>query len=179
MRSLLIALGTNNTTTILYYLGMLIRITFVAIGLILVGACGGQTMSKTGPLKSCVFSDIQAVVTLEGEPVKGARIVRRWNWQSEKEDETITDAAGRFEFPAVYERSLVRLIPVEFVVSQSLTIYYKDKEFTFYRGSKRDIELNSELGGKGLNLSCELTHDLEIYEPDVVGYVRTLCILNN
>lgn len=132
-------------------------------------------MSKTGPLKSCVFSDIEAVITLNGKPVEGARIVRRWNWQSEKEDETMTDADGRFQFPAVYERSLVRLIPAEFVVAQSLTIYYESKEFPFWINSKREIELDSELAGRNLDFRCELTNDMEIHKIDVLSTLHTLC----
>ena len=136
-----------------------------------------KQVSKTGPLKSCVFSEVEAVLTLNGEAVEGARIVRKGNWQSEKPDETITDTNGKFRFPAVYERNFIRLLASEFAVSQSLTVHYQGKEFVFWVNSKREVEENSELAGKDLRFRCELTNDMQVHELGVVGTMYTLCTL--
>ena len=150
----------------------------ILFGLVIVTSCEGHAMNKTGPLTSCVFSDIEAIVTLNGEPIEGARIVRRWNWQKERSDETTTDVDGRFSFPAVYERHLIRLFPAEFVVSQSLTVHYQAKEFPFWINSKREVELNSELDGQDLLFNCELTNDMEIHRTSILGSLHTLCSWN-
>ncbi len=70
----------------------------------------------------CTFSAIYGVVTKEGQPVKNAKIVRGVDYQSKSQDETDTDEYGRFSMPALFERSITRFLPQEFVVGQSLLI---------------------------------------------------------
>jgi hypothetical protein len=54
----------------------------------------------------CMFSAVKGSVRDHGQPVKGARIVRtyEWGWGGDKEerDETITNDSGEFVMPAVF-----------------------------------------------------------------------------
>ena len=137
--------------------------------------CGGTKMTKTGPLKACVFSQVDARMTLNGEPVVGARILREWEWQKKKQDETVTDSDGKFSFPAVYESSPTRLFPSEFNVSQFLTVFYQGEEFAFWVTNKREVEENVELGGLPLNLNCELSDEPSITKFGLASKVYSLC----
>ena len=137
--------------------------------------CGGTKMTKTGPLKACVFSQVDARMTLNGEPVVGARIIREWDWQTKNSDETRTDRDGRFSFPAIYERHPIRLLPAEFNTAQYLTVHYQGEEFAFWVANKREAEENVELGGIPLELNCELSDDLKLTHFDLASTVRTVC----
>jgi hypothetical protein len=124
--------------------------------------------------KTCVFSQVKAKLTLNGEPVRNTKVVRRWEWNKLQEDSTSTDDNGYFEFPAVYESSLSRLLPVELVIGQQLSTEIDGKEFQFWTNSKREPTENSEYGGKSMNLICELSGEEELIE-DYGSLMVTLC----
>lgn len=114
--------------------------------------------------KSCVFSEVQLKVTHNGKPASGAKLTRYVSWQKDIVDEFTLDENGEIKLEAVYQRSLTSLLPVEFVVAQSITVSYEDSEVEIWLNSKRSPEPNSELGGKELTLSCELFDEPELHE---------------
>lgn len=133
-----------------------------------------QSMSFFNPTKTCVFSAVKARLTLNGEPLKGAAVVRRWEWQKLQEDSTTTDEQGYFTFPAVFESSVTRLMPVELVVAQALFVKQGGNEKKFWSNSKREPKENAEFNGQPISLVCELTHEMKVTR-EFGSIMSTLC----
>ena len=114
--------------------------------------------------KVCLFSRISGVITLDGKPIANARLVRTVNKESDKVDEATTDEKGYFEMPAVFERTVTKFLPQEFVVSQKIVVHYQEKEYEIWSGIKRDKEENVESRGKPLVVTCELN----LKEPNYI-----------
>lgn len=127
--------------------------------------------------KVCVFSEVKARVTENGEPLKNAVIVRKWEWRDLHEERATTDENGYFEFSAVFERSVARqFLPVELVIAQGLYVEQGGNQTKFWSNSKREPEENAELGGSPINLSCELTDEMKITRQ-YGSIMNTLCTL--
>lgn len=135
---------------------------------------GALAMSLFDAGKTCVFSNVSAQLTMNGEPLKNVKVIRRWEWSELKEDSTTTDDNGHFEFPAVFEKSVSRLLPVELVIAQGLYVVVNGEEKKFWSNSKREPEENAEFQGKPIALACELTNEMKIYR-DFGSRMRTLC----
>jgi len=109
--------------------------------------------------KACVFSTVTGVVTQNGQPLENAEIKRNVTWQKKDADQTRTDSNGRFSFPSIFHNSLMKYFPAEFVSHQTITIHHDGKQYLAWETTKRETEENSELGGKAINLSCELSNE--------------------
>jgi len=109
--------------------------------------------------KVCLFSSISGVITLDGKPVAGAHLVRTGNRAGDKTDETLTDAKGYFTFPAMFERTITKYLPQEFVASQKIVVLYQDKQYEMWTSIKRNPKENTESKGKPLIISCELNSE--------------------
>jgi hypothetical protein len=131
-------------------------------------------MSLFNPLRTCVFSAVQARLTKNGVPLKGATVIRRWEWHKLQEESTQTDDDGNFKFPAVFEWSFARLLPIETVIGQALYVKAGSEETKFWVNSKRDGEINGEYDGLPTLLTCELTSEMKIYHRDGAS-MHTLC----
>lgn len=148
------------------------RVIIIVIAITL--SQGALAMSLFDAGKTCVFSNVKATLTMNGEPLRNAKVIRRWEWTDEKEDSTTTDENGHFEFPAVFERSVTRLLPIELVIAQGLYVVVDGKEQHFWSNSKTEPEENAEFDGKPISMACELTHEMKIYR-DFGSLMRTLC----
>ena len=146
----------------------------VILTLSLILFSGAKAMSVLGIGKVCVFSEVKVHVTKNGLPLKNAKIIRRWEWNKLKEDATTTDENGVFEFAAVFESSISRLLPMELVIAQGLYIVENGEEKKIWSNSKREPEENAEFGGKPFALNCETTNEMKIYR-DYGSIMRTLC----
>ena len=124
--------------------------------------------------KTCVFSEVQARLMRDGEPVENAKVIRRWEWNDLHEDSAATDENGYFEFPVVFEKSISRMLPIELVIAQGLYVVIDGEEVKFWSNSKREPEENAEFQGRPITLSCELTDEMKIYR-DFGSRMRTLC----
>lgn len=131
-------------------------------------------MSLFNPTKTCVFSAVKAQLTMNGQALKGVTVVRRWEWQTLREDVTKTDDAGFFSFPAVFESSVTRLLPVELVIAQGLYVKIGNEEKKFWSNSKREAKENAEFNGQPISLVCELTHEMKITR-EFGSMMNTLC----
>ena len=112
-----------------------------------------------------IFSEVDGVVTLEGKPVPGARVVRTADYKDVVHTDTVmTDEQGRFHFDDLYTYS-VRLS--ETAIWQKIIIHYQDKEFLAWELLKTHENHYGELNDpetpkapiKKLDLRCELTVD--------------------
>lgn len=133
-----------------------------------------EAMSLFDAGKTCVFSEVKARLTKDGAPLKSVRVVRRWEWNNLEEDSTTTDESGYFEFPAVFEKSASRFLPIELVIAQGLYVVDGEEEKKIWSNSKREPEENAEFNGRSINLTCEMTNEMEIYK-DFGSRMRTLC----
>ncbi|UZJ45655.1 DUF4198 domain-containing protein [Marinimicrobium sp. C6131] len=125
--------------------------------------------------KVCVFSEFKARVTVNGEPLKNAVVIRRWEWLEPQQDRTTTDENGYFTFPAAFERSIMnRALPIELVIAQGIYVETEGEVKKIWSNSKREPEENAELGGQPINLSCELTNDMKITRQ-YGSIMNTLC----
>ena len=114
--------------------------------------------------KVCLFSGISGVITMNGKPVANAKLVRTADRDGAMTDETITDENGQFSMPAVFERTITKYLPQEFVASQEIYIYVDGMKHKVWSGVKRKPDENSESRGKPLVVKCELSNELDLKE---------------
>lgn len=134
-------------------------------------------MSVFNPFRTCVFSEVRARLTMNGEPIKNTKVTRQWEWNKRRSDSAITDDDGYVYFPAVFEFSLARLLPIEVVIGQRLSIEANGEEIKFWQNSKRAPDKNAEYGGHAFNVSCELTQE-EVLMRDYGSLMLTMCKLD-
>jgi hypothetical protein len=130
------------------------------------------------PFQICLFSEVNAVLTLQGKPVAGAEIVRTANQLDSKvyTDKTTTNAQGRFHFAARYIFSLSNFIPAEPMISQRVTIHYQGREYLGWRYSKHNYGHNGELDhDKPIKLTCELTEEPTLKYQERRGNIEGIC----
>jgi hypothetical protein len=117
---------------------------------------GVYAMSLAEVGRVCLFSAISGTITLDGKPVANARLVRTGDRDGPKVDEATTDENGYFEFPPMYERTVTKFLPQEFVASQKITVDYDGKQYEIWSSVKRNKEENAESRGNPLIVACEL-----------------------
>lgn len=122
-----------------------------------------------------LFSEVHGTVLKDGKPVEGAELIEKVVW-SDNENEippqrAVTDAKGVFSFPAIERKAgLLRLIPAQPTIQQTITIKYQGVEYTAWLHGKGSYNANTELDGKPINLVCELTR-----HPDYEGKHYGIC----
>ncbi len=131
-------------------------------------------MALTDIGKLCIFSAISGVITLNGQPVAHARLIRTGEKERTHQDETTTDENGYFAFPPMYERSIAKFLPMEFVASQTIMVEYKGKKYKLWSGVKWKPEENAESRGKPLVVQCQLEIDDKYISVDGSKFF-TLC----
>ena len=136
------------------------------IFLIFIFAGGVYAMSLTDVGKVCLFSKISGVITLNGQPVVNAKLVRTVDRDGGKSDETTTDGKGYFELPSVFERTITKFLPQEFVVSQKIHVHYEGKEYEIWSAVKRSPDEKTESRGKPLVVQCDLTNERKLIIVD-------------
>ena len=114
-----------------------------------------------------LFSEMKGVVTLNGNPVAGAKIIRTAVSDSEKEyiDNTTTGLNGSFHFERMKISSIFNLLPGQSRVFQKVIIEYEGKEYLAWdaiTGISNKGELNeADVIGTDkeidINMKCELT----------------------
>ncbi len=116
-------------------------------------------MSILATGKVCLFSKISGVITFEGKPVANALLTRTASLSKDKVDQTRTDENGYFEMPAVFERTITKFLPQEFVAKQVISVEFNNQNYDIWSGVKRTPEENAESRGENLQVSCELTQE--------------------
>lgn len=83
----------------------------------------------------------------------------------------VTDTHGVFRFPAIERGAgLLRLIPAQPIMLQTIVIRYQGVQYEAWRHSKDSYDPNTELDGRPSNLLCELTR-----QPDFEGKHYGIC----
>lgn len=109
--------------------------------------------------KVCLFSGMSGVITLNGNPVVNARLVRTADRDGSKTDETTTDDYGYFEFPAMWERTITKYLPQEFVAAQEIILIHEGVKHEIWSAVKRKPDENAESRGEKIELKCELSNE--------------------
>lgn len=151
------------------------KISLITLLLISIFSTGGFAMGFFDAGRVCLFSGISGIITLEGKPVANARVLRSADRDGVKKDETTTDENGYFELPPMYERTVTKLLPMEFAASQSIMVILKDKEYEIWSSVKRSPEENSESKGKKMNVTCELLSEERSFMVNRVP-IHTRCV---
>jgi len=134
--------------------------------------------NKGKKIEAVLFSPLEGVITFEGRPASGAKIKRKVAWK-DKEGEIdyfTTDEKGHFSIPiktAEYRDSPYAQISIR----QKLTVEFKGKEYMIWRAGKSTTHLYGELGGRPVNLVCELTKEKLDFHPGF-SLLKTLCVWN-
>lgn len=116
--------------------------------------------------KVCLFSGISGVITLNGKPVANAKLVRTADRDGVMTDETTTDVNGYFSMPAVFERTITKYLPQEFVAAQKIFVYVDGMKYKMWSGVKRKPFENAESRGEPLVVKCELSSDEKFKQVD-------------
>ena len=133
----------------------------------------GYAMGVFGRL--VLFSEVHGTVLKDGKPVAGAELVQKVVWSDDENEippqRTVTDETGAFSFPAMtHGAGLLRLIPAQPIMLQTIVIRYRSVEYTAWRHSKDSYDANTELDGRPLKLVCELSR-----EPGYEGTHYGIC----
>ena len=117
-----------------------------------------------------LFSAVEGTVVLDGKPVSGASVTRRylWHWKDKKESARVTTGAnGTFSFAEVTGSSFLGgWLPHQPLVEQEILIAHEGKEYKAWVHAKGDYEPNSENEGRPLRMYCELR------TPEKVTYIN-------
>lgn len=151
-----------------------IKLTVIFCSLFFV-AVGVFAMSLGDVGKVCLFSAMSGTITLDGKPVANARLVRTGDRDGPIIDETVTDKNGYFEFPAMFERTITKFLPQEFVASQKIVVSHNNKDYKVWRSVKRSPKENAESRGKRLIVTCELNSEEKSIVVDRVP-IHSLCV---
>lgn len=135
-----------------------------------------KSMSLFGVGKTCVFSSVSVQLLQNGKPVTNAKVIRQWDWNKPKADESVTNDDGYVTFPAVFESSVSRLLPMELVIGQQLSVQVNGEEKVFWTNGKRKPEENTEYGGARFEAVCELNDEEKLIE-DYGSLMVTTCKL--
>ncbi len=129
--------------------------------------------------KVYLFSEVKGVITLNGEPLEGARVKRSVEWKDKTYvDEVITASDGSFDLPVM--NSGERIVLAELVIYQLIMVEYQGKSWRIWRKTKGSPGLNQELidwkhpDGIPIQFTCELSDDERLLEL-VGGVLRTRC----
>jgi hypothetical protein len=151
--------------------GLLGMLTCAALSYFFSVEVNAMSVTKT------LFSKVHGVVLNHGKPVPDAVITRSYNfgWTDEEKTESTTAARdGSFHFERVSRFSLATsLIPHEPSVSQTIKIHHDGKEYIAWHLLKHNYEDNGELGGKPINIVCELTRAPDIDPQTKVAGICT------
>lgn len=150
---------------------------FLLIAICLLFPIKGVAMSMfSGEEQEVVlFSPMEGVITFEGKPAVGAKVVRWVKWKDEvgEKDAVSLSDDGKFAFSVKKDR--VKLNPIsKFVVTQRLTVAYKNEEYVIWAMGNGKVVMYGELGGKPLGLTCELTNERARIEVED-GLLMTSC----
>lgn len=80
-------------------------------------------MSVSDVGKVCLFSSISDQITINGEPVKNAKLTQIVDKAFTSGKHTVTsttDDTGHFKFEPVFERTVSKFLPQEFAIGQHI-----------------------------------------------------------
>jgi hypothetical protein len=153
------------------------RYYFKIVGLLIVSlySIKGGAMSLLFGTDVVLFSPMEGIITYNGKPAAKAKIKRVIIWKGDEgeTDTFYTSDNGEFKLPIKRTKARIPLF-AEFVLTQEVSVFYEGEEFTVWVRQKQDLSKYGELGGRPINLHCELTEGMtRLYDFD--GLFGTSC----
>ena len=115
-------------------------------------------MSMFDAFKIYLFSEVNGVVTRDGQPVVGAEVIRSASYGKTYTDKATTDKEGRFFFSEMTISKISALVPGQHVIDQSIIIRNQDAEYKAWELTRVGSGPNAELDTQ-LSLLCELSNE--------------------
>jgi hypothetical protein len=151
-----------------------VRLAALIVAVIFNSSCEAGMATKENAV---IFSRVQGRIFFNGEPVRNAKVIRRYTYDVPDaiEDACNTDENGNFELPLIERKNEKVKLMTQFVVHQELYVVFGGKEYNIWLHGKMNRGENSEYGGHFKIMSCEIAQDLKRIE---VGgnVVLTNCI---
>lgn len=141
-------------------------------------------------MKINLFSDMQGIVTMNGDPVSGAVVKRSATPASNKKftDSFVTKVDGRFQFDRMVTNSFLKILPGDPSVYQKVTIEYNGRSYLAweilaasdrYKGELNDRDVIGTEKQVDINLLCELTAKSTQKEAAGSSVVSGICTWAN
>jgi hypothetical protein len=149
------------------------KVLLIVLVFLLSGLSEGCAMGAFDRL--VLISEVHGTVLNNGKPVEGAELIEKVVWSDDENEippqHAVTDTNGAFGFPAIERKAgLLRLIPAQPTIQQTITIKYQGVEYIAWLHGKTSYNANTELDGKPIHLVCELTR-----QPDYEGKHYGIC----
>ncbi|GGO66675.1 DUF6795 domain-containing protein [Bowmanella pacifica] len=129
-----------------------------------------------GLFSKSMFTEVEGVVLLNGEPVEGAEVISSYDWSAkdEKKSKTVTtDKNGRFFFEEWKSQSILSLVfPMQPVISQKIIIRFKGEEYTAWRNIKNTYGTGDEVGKAPIRIECDLESE---FKEQIEGGYYGIC----
>ena len=115
---------------------------------------------KGKKVEAVLFSPLEGKLTYKGKPAANAKITLWTAWKDDIGETDIyhADEQGNFSIPQknmTYTRNFL----AQLVMEQQLTVLFQGQEVVIWEFSKMGAGPFVELGGRPVNLRCELTND--------------------
>jgi hypothetical protein len=125
--------------------------------------------------KANLFSAVAGVLAQDGVQLSGVKVVRTVKWRDEEHaEESVTDAEGRFRFPAKLSSASLSILPREFNAFQKLVALVDGEEVLLWETVKADPVDKGELEGADLNFTCDVADPLR-FEHLLLNSIETRC----
>lgn len=136
-------------------------------------------IKKGEEVDAVLFSPLEGQLLYRGQPASGAVLSRWVAWKDRKgEIDTFeADEQGYFSIPKKTVRYRDNPL-VQISIGQSVRVQYKGEEVEIWSAGKSSIHLYGELGGRPIELTCELTRTEMDHHLDF-ALVGTLCQWND
>lgn len=125
--------------------------------------------------KANLFSAVSGVLTQGGVPRAGITIQRSVSWRGEQHsDSAVTNAQGRYQFPALLSDSGLPKLPAEFNAFQQMVARVDGEDVLLWDTVKAEPTADAELDGHQLVFSCDLDEPLR-FEHLLLNSIETRC----
>ena len=116
--------------------------------------------SKAKQVEAVLFSPLEGKLTYKGKPAANAKITLWTAWKDDTGETDIyhADEQGHFSIPQKNMTYTFNFL-AQLVMEQRVTVFFQGQEVVIWDFSKKEEGVFTELGGRPVNLRCELTHD--------------------
>ena len=114
------------------------------------------------PEQICLMSAVSGQLVKDGQPITNTKLVRQLSYVYKDGfhiDETVTDAEGHFNFPAVFEKKKRFAFLNVFQIGQVIEAVVNNENIIIWQGIKYDREENAEGRGKSIEISCHVDRE--------------------
>ena len=116
------------------------------------------------PQEVVLASPMEGTLTFNGKPISGVKIQRKLSWYDDEgrfEDFVVTNTNGHFILPVIKDTVKVSgLMPL--VISQEISARHNGEDVLIWALGKDSKIEYGELGGKPVNMRCELSNEKRI-----------------